>query len=527
MRALPSGQEEPEAVPVLVERAEPAGGAGLAAAEARRLECRRAPGEERLWRGDFLAPAGGEPLESWRLSARLDPVSGSPELAEAFISVGGVPVEFLQAAMDRKALTALAERSGGGFYNAVQAARIPADLRKKRESSWQVKTQVASEHWLFFPALLFLLTLEWGLRKKKLLVSLLAALLPLSGAGAEGLAGAVRLSDGAVLRGRLPARSKKGLQFYAFDSKSREELPVESLKKVTVQIESSEMVQAWRFVEEGSPEKKRWGNPYPRHTYAASVELAGGARRRGYLTGTIYLEMENGPEGPPRKFILRKYQEGAKGQKSEDLVFVEELAIESPDRAAERGSGRAEIAIAGGPAPASAFAFSLEGGRSIPGILKDGAARWDALPPGTYSFCLEGAEGAAVGWSGETLKPEEEAEVAAFAASCQDFFDRRRVLGAVKSGDGTIHVLIDQSRSSESTSYGAGAAFRQVAVWSVYRAEKRWVIDGRTILFRERRDQGQSFKKVALWREGAGLEVREEKPVKIQFRWPESGEKGG
>lgn len=530
VRALPSGQGEPEAVPVLVSRAEPGG--GDSEAEARRLECRRSPGEEPLWRGNFTAPGGaapggGESLEAWRLSARLDPTSGAPERAEAFFSVGGVPTEFFQTAMDRKALTALGERTGGAFYNAVQAARIPADLRKRQEASWQVKTQAASEHWLFFPALLFLLALEWGLRKKKLLVSLLVALLPLSLAGAEDLEGAVRLSDGTVQRGRLPARSKKGLQFYSFDSKSREELAVESLKKVTVQIESVEMVQAWRFVEEGSPEKKRWGDPYPRHTYCASVEMAGGARRRGYLTGVIYLETENQAKGPPRKFMLRKYQEGAKGQRSEDLVFVEELAIENPDGAAGRGAGRAEIAIAGGPAPESALAFSLESGRSIPGIVKEGAARWDALAPGIYSFCLEGAGEAAVGWSGEGLTPEEESEVARFAASCQDFFDRRQVLGAVKSGEGTVHVLIDQSRSSESTSYGAGAVFRQVAVWSVYRAEKRWVIDGRTILFRERRDQGQSFKKVALWREGAGLEAREEKPVKIQFHWPSSGEEGG
>jgi hypothetical protein len=78
-----------------------------------------------------------------------------------------------------------------------------------------------------------------------------------------------------------------------------------------------------------------------------------------------------------------------------------------------------------------------------------------------------------------------------------------------------VHVLVDQRRHSASTSYGGEEVFRQVAVWSVYPTDRRWVVDCRAIVFRERHGKDGKSTPLSLKEDLAERDLGAGKPLEI------------
>ncbi|MBI4602667.1 MAG: hypothetical protein HY721_11980 [Planctomycetes bacterium] len=520
VRALALDGEPPPSVSVKLVRDGEDPGAPAAAFECLAQGGEAAPGTPPLYRGSFAAPAGPGAEGHYRLVAALKRGAGPPDEAEAPVAVGGEPVELTDARLDRRGLAELCERTGGACYSAVQAPRLAGDLRRRVLEESRVRVVKVWDHALFFPLFLALVTWEWAWRKRRMLVALLIgpalwawAPPPAAAAAdeAQGLAGSVTLSDGTTLRGRIYARGDKPLEVHDVERNERRAVALREIERVHCEIERAEMLQAWRFAEEGSPEKVRWGKPYPRHDYLASVHVAGSGRIAGRLTGTIFVD---GGGGPRRKLVLRAFQEGEKGQSSADLVFVKEIVIEGGTQGAARS---ASLAVRGAR-PKAARAFVPGRPERLEGRVEGEGASWERLAPARYSFAVELEGRVLVGW--RDAAPDELGEKARSAAeelvkSSPDFFDDRRVLGRAAGRDGLVHVLVDQRRRSETTSYGGEEVFRQVAVWSMYPTDRRWVVDCRAIVFRERLGKGASPTPVVLRADLAGHEPGEGKPLEI------------
>ncbi len=489
--ALPEERAMPPSVNVILSKVDPEGPAAPIAV----LECLAAADGQPIYRGAFTAPPGAGAGGHYKLVATVPRGAGEPDVAEARIAVGGVPLEFADARLNRRGLAELCERTGGMYYSMVQASKVVEDLRRRLLEESHIRVVKLWDHALFFPLVLALLTVEWVWRKRRMLVSLLIAC-ALWGAGrgsleagdggrsqegkeeGRGLRGYVTLSDGTTFRGLLYSRSDKPLEIHDVERNEHRAVKLSEIERVNCEIERSELIQAWRFAEEGSPEKIRWGKPYPRQDYISSIRLAGSARVAGHLTGVLYLKTGDGPR---KKLLLRAFQEGEKGQVSGDLLFVREVVL-------ERESGGGERASVGAPGAGLKAARAFTPGRPerTDGRIDGSTARWDGLAPGKYSFVVELDGSVLVGWREVELGRAARTAVDSLVKSTQDFFDERQCLGYASGSGEMVHVLVDQRRHSASTSYGGEEVFRQVAVWSAYPTDRRWVVDCRAIVFRER-----------------------------------------
>jgi uncharacterized membrane protein len=121
------------------------------------------PAGERLWTASARAETPGE----WTVSASIE---GEGFTALYSYEVSGDSREFDEIGLNDSALSALAERTGGKYYNVLEAAKIPEDVEKRFISSARIVQKDVFGSPVFFLAFLACITLEWILRKRNNLV---------------------------------------------------------------------------------------------------------------------------------------------------------------------------------------------------------------------------------------------------------------------------------------------------------------------------------------------------------------------
>jgi hypothetical protein len=324
---------------------------------------------------------------------------------------------------------------------------------------------------------------------RRLLAVALAAVL--AGAGAAraaaeeeaGRPGTVTLSSGEVLAGTLRLTRGKGLELFETTLRRRLTIRLEEVARLAALPEHEEMAQAWRFLEEGSPEKVKLAYRYPLRKILTEITLRSGASLRGHLVAApLYVRAAEGE----RKVLLLADQKGEPDQALADLVYVREVALDGP---AAPALGAASLAVLA-PGAREIAAVDLAHEASLE--LAPGAPA--PLVPGRYDIFVRTPKAIVFGLSGapDALAPEDRAAIAARIAGIEEFFDGKEVR-ALAGGPGAARALVELTRARPSDGKDAAGkpyGYIRWELWTLAKSGASWDVTARLFLFRERVEPG-------------------------------------
>jgi hypothetical protein len=105
-----------------------------------------------------------------------------------------------------------------------------------------------------------------------------------------GVEGALRLSDGKLLRGKISFPDGAKLRVYDARTRRAYDLDLAQVAAVRTVVEREAMEEAWTFEEEGFRKKVKLGWQYPLRNYGQEVELREGPVIVGHLyAATVYI----------------------------------------------------------------------------------------------------------------------------------------------------------------------------------------------------------------------------------------------
>jgi hypothetical protein len=313
-----------------------------------------------------------------------------------------------------------------------------------------------------------------------------SCLLLVFGAGASADAqarpGKVEFSDGATLAGNISPTPGGELKIQA--GKDIRVLALDQVREIRLTPEHEEMQRKWRFREAGQTAKEFFGDPYPVRSLQTTVTLSDGATLSGHLyTTVLYVEGEDGT----RKVILPAKQTGNEGDSFKSLVFP------------------ARISFADATAPGEATVTlrvnwpGLAAGTQIAALTRGELVRLEATRGGaTGEFKMPSPLGhevflalktggrIVVGWP---ASPDAKAlaQVRQAMANSEDFFDQRRVFGAVRDPAGAdIYSLVFAVRKGKTTLEETRSQPWRLEIlrWKTEEGSERLMLAGQGYLFR-------------------------------------------
>jgi hypothetical protein len=169
----------------------------------------------------------------------------------------------------------------------------------------------------------------------------------------DAVDGAVHLSNGTVIRGKVYLTRGYDLRIYDAKREEFRNVPLHAVEEIACQVEKEWLEREWRFKENANDEKIYTGRMYPSRNYTHQIKLTRGDVISGPLGVVVYVApttepaAESGPakaDDPPKpqRFMLHKRDKGEPGQTLSDLVYVQKIVLgaaaaanESPEKTAK------------------------------------------------------------------------------------------------------------------------------------------------------------------------------------------------
>lgn len=308
--------------------------------------------------------------------------------------------------------------------------------------------------------------------------------------------GRVEFSDGNAVDGKISLTPGAELKIHA--ASQIRVLDLSRVREIRLAPEKEEMDRNWRFKEAGQTAKEFFGESYPVRYLQATVLLAGGESLTGHLYSTV-LYVEGGEKA--QKVLLLAKQRGTEGQTLQSLVY--------PTRVSFGGATVADSATAtlrlNWPElePRSEIA-ALTRGALVPlkPTPKGPAGEYKMASPSGREFFVAIKSGGKiiVGWPAE--KDEKTlAQVQKALANSEDFFDERRVLGAIRDKTaGEIYSLLLAARKGQTTLEEARSQPWRLEIyrWKTEEGTDRLMLAGQGYLFRGIGAKGEAVPEVEL-----------------------------
>lgn len=163
----------------------------------------------------------------------------------------------------------------------------------------------------------------------------------------DAIAGAMQLSDGRILAGRIYLTRNHKLRIYDLKQERIREIPLRAVREINAIVQKEWAEREWRFKANADNKKIYTGRTYPARIYLHEIKLKRGDSIRGALAALVYLEpnREHGDAArtPSRKgtarpkrqrYLLHKRDKGKPGQVLKELLYVRRI-IFGPDAEAQ------------------------------------------------------------------------------------------------------------------------------------------------------------------------------------------------
>jgi hypothetical protein len=159
--------------------------------------------------------------------------------------------------------------------------------------------------------------------------------------------GAVHLSNGTVVRGKVYLTRGYDLRIYDAKREEFRNVPLRAVEEINCQVEKEWLEREWRFKENANDEKIYTGRTYPSRIYTHQIKLTRGDVMSGPLGVVVYVAPDSAPgqvndQAKPQRFMLHKRDKGEPGQTLSDLVYVQKIVLgaaaaanESPEKTAK------------------------------------------------------------------------------------------------------------------------------------------------------------------------------------------------
>jgi hypothetical protein len=275
----------------------------------------------------------------------------------------------------------------------------------------------------------------------------------------------VTMSNGERAEGTLAFASSRKPQFFDVQKSKRFDLDPAEIARVTVTVEEEKLEQGWMFLEESRHDKVKLPYTYPLRKLMTAVTLTSGETIQGHVTAVFYLETDE----DRRRFFLLADQKGEKGQKLEDLLYVQSLVL--PNR---KVGGKTTGTIRAPAGPGAVVNVDRE--VSFPPPFTN-------LPSGRYDVFLFKGTAVRYGLAGAPPAAEDRAKLDAKVASVEEFYTGKRIVAAAREGD-TVRALVELTRKEEG--YEKEWRYARWEVWTFEPTQQAWAIRKRLYLHRER-----------------------------------------
>ncbi len=304
-----------------------------------------------------------------------------------------------------------------------------------------------------------------------------AGLLVSVAASAQERPGKVEFSDSNILSGTISLTPGSQLKIQA-GPKVRV-LALDRVAELRFAPERQEMERAWRFKEAGQTAKEFFGDPYPVLYLATTVTLGDGEKISGHLYTTV-LYVAAGDD--VRKVILLAKQRGQEDGKYESVVYPKIISF--GDTAAKT-EATMRLKLSGLPAQSEVVGISRGALVRLTAEPRGANGEYEMPSPLGEKFFLAAKSGTnmTVGWP---AAPDQKlvALIQSALTNSEDFFDDRRVLGAVAdTANSEIYSLVFARRKGKT--YGTS---NQTWRLELYRWKQdddgRVMLAGRNYFFR-------------------------------------------
>jgi len=304
-------------------------------------------------------------------------------------------------------------------------------------------------------------------------------------AEAEWLPAAVELSDGTRLEGRVQLTDDCVIIHNEAQAR-RYTVRAAEIARLETAIERQSMEEKWFFRESGLDDKVYTGEHYPVRQYLTRITFHDGRALEGrIMPRTFYVE----GGGQKQRFILRAKDEGAVGQRLEDLVYVRSIAF-SAEGAGTRGTVEGTLQLPDGERLQKVVALNRDKLVAVEAQANPdaGAFRVSDCTEGVYDLVVITDKTIYVWFSRERdegsgrLNARQVAEVQAWVDKLRDFFHTQRVVYAAGDARRTF-ALVCQERHGGTTLEGAGL-IRRYEVWAMDKPGEEWQIEKRMFLTR-------------------------------------------
>ncbi len=136
--------------------------------------------------------------------------------------------------------------------------------------------------------------------------------------------GAVTLSDGTVLAGKIATTAEKPIRIWVEQEKQYEDVPLSQVARAQVQVTWERDEPEWNFKESGSDVKVYSGRTYPAREQTYKFTLTDGTVIAGGVVAPLYVTTA---DGKSRTLVLHKRDKGTIGQKLADVVYVKTVEL--------------------------------------------------------------------------------------------------------------------------------------------------------------------------------------------------------
>jgi hypothetical protein len=165
----------------------------------------------------------------------------------------------------------------------------------------------------------------------------------------DAIFGAVCLSDGTIVRGKVYLTRALSLRIYDAAKEENRDVPLKAIREIRCFVEKEWLEAEWRFKENANDEKVQTGRKYPSRIYVHEIVLVKGGSIKGPLSAVVYVEPEaakiqSDRETPeketnasqdaestrahkPVRYLLHKRDKGEPGTTLRSLVYVEKIVL--------------------------------------------------------------------------------------------------------------------------------------------------------------------------------------------------------